>query len=171
MKKSIALFALVLAALALVACGGSDSSSEAETGAAGVVEEAEGKAEEAGEKAEEVGEEAKEKGEEAKKEAEGGSEGSSTSLDFEADPSGNLAFTEDKTTSKAGEVTVNFTNSSPVPHDVRIEDKSGKDLGGTEVISESSESGEVELKPGTYTFYCSVPGHRQAGMEGTLTVK
>jgi plastocyanin len=170
MKKSIALFALLLAALALVACG-SDSSSEAETGAAGVVEEAEGKAEEAGEKAEEVGEEGKEKAEEAKKEAEGGSGGSASSLDIEADPSGNLAFTEDKATAKAGNVTVNFTNSSPVPHDVHIESQSGEDLGGTEVIQEGSDSGEVELKPGTYTFFCSVPGHRQAGMEGTLTVK
>jgi len=170
MKKLIALFALLLAALALVACG-SDSSSEAETGAAGVAQEVEEGAEEAGEKAEEVGEEAKEKGEEAKKEAEGGSGGSATSLDIEADPSGNLAFTSDSATAKAGDVTVNFTNSSPVPHDVHIESQSGEDLGGTEVISEGSDSGEVELKPGTYTFFCSVPGHRQAGMEGTLTVK
>jgi len=170
MKKLIALFALLLAALALVACG-SDSSSEAETGAAGIAQEAEEGAEEAGEKAEEVGEEAKEKGEEAKKEAEGGSGGSATSLDIEADPSGNLAFTSDSATAKAGDVTVNFTNSSPVPHDVHIESQSGEDLGGTEVIQEGSDSGEVELKPGTYTFFCSVPGHRQAGMEGTLTVK
>jgi plastocyanin len=171
MKKLIALFALLLAALALVACGGSNSSSEAETGAAGVAQEAEEGAEEAGEKAEEVGEEAEEKGEEAKKEAEGGSGGSASSVDIEADPSGNLAFTSDKATAKAGDVTVNFTNSSPVPHDVHIESQSGEDLGGTEIVSEGSDSGEVELKPGTYTFFCSVPGHRQAGMEGTLTVK
>jgi plastocyanin len=170
MKKLIALFALLLAALALVACG-SDSSSEAETAASGVAQEAEEGAEEAGEKAEEVGEEAEEKGEEAKKEAEGGSGGSATSLDIEADPSGNLAFTSDNATATAGDVTVNFTNSSPVPHDVHIESQSGEDLGGTEVIQEGSDSGEVELKPGTYTFFCSVPGHRQAGMEGTLTVK
>jgi plastocyanin len=171
MKKLIALFTLMLAALALVACGGSDSSSEAETGAAGVAQEAEEGAEEAGEKAEEVGEEAEEKGEEAKKEAEGGSGGSAASLDIEADPDGNLAFTSDAATAQAGNVTVNFTNSSPVPHDVHIESKGGEDLGGTEVIQEGSDSGEVELKPGTYTFFCSVPGHRQAGMEGTLTVK
>jgi plastocyanin len=170
MKKLIALFALLLAAFALVACG-SDSDTSGDTGAAGVVEEAEDKADEAGEKAEEVGEDAKEKAEEAKEDAEGGSGGSAASLDIEADPGGNLAFTSDEATAKAGEVTVNFTNSSPVPHDVRIEDKGGKDLGGTEVITEGSDSGEVELKPGAYTFYCSVPGHRQAGMEGTLTVK
>jgi len=171
MKKLIALFALLLAALALVACGGSDSSSEAETGAAGVAQEAEEKAEEAGDKAEEVGEDAKEKAEEAKKEAEGGSGGSATTLDFEADPSGSLAFTEDKATAKAGKVSVNFTNSSPVPHNVDIEDENGEDIAETEVISEDSESTTADLKPGTYTFYCDVPGHRQAGMEGTLTVK
>jgi plastocyanin len=163
MKKLIVLFALLLAALALVACG-SDSSSEAETGAAGVAEEAE-------ETAEEAGEEAEEKAEEVEKEAEGGSEGSGASIDVEADPSGNLAFTSDTISAKAGKDTVNFTNSSPVPHDVRIEDESGEEVGGTEVISEGAESAEVELKPGTYTYFCSVPGHRQAGMEGTLTVK
>jgi plastocyanin len=171
MKKLIALFALMLAALALVACGSSDSSSDAETGAAGVVEEAEDKAGEAGEEAEEAGEEAKEKAEEAKKEAEGGSGGSATSLDFEADPSGALAFTEDKATSKAGKVTINFTNPAPVPHNVDIEDENGENVAETEVISEDSESTTADLKPGTYTFYCDVPGHRQAGMEGTLTVK
>ena len=164
MKKLTALFALLLAALALVACGGSDSSSEAETGAAGVAQEAE-------EKAEEVGEEAKEKAEGAKKEAEGGSAGSGATVDVEADPGGNLAFTSDQITAKAGKDTINFTNSSPVPHDVKIEDENGEELGGTEVTSEGSESAEVELKPGTYTYFCSIPGHREAGMEGTLTVK
>jgi plastocyanin len=170
MKKLIPLFALILAALALAACG-SDSSSDAETGAAGVVEEAEDKAGEAGEKAEEVGEEGKEKAEEAKQEAEGGSEGSGSTIEVEADPSGNLSFTTDNATAKAGKDTVNFTNSAPVPHNVVIEDENGKELGGTEVITESSASAEVDLKPGTYTYFCSVPGHRQAGMEGTLTVK
>jgi plastocyanin len=164
MKKLIALFALLLAALALVACGGSDSSSDETSPVAGAAQEAEEKAEEAGEGAEE-------KAEEVEKEAEGGSAGSATTLDFEADPSGNLAFTEDKATAEAGNVNVNFTNSSPVPHDVVIEDSGGEEVGGTEVTSEGSESTEVELKPGTYTFFCSVPGHREAGMEGTLTVK
>jgi plastocyanin len=170
MKKLIALFALLLAAFALVACG-SDSSTDAETGAAGVVEEAEDKADEAGEKAEELGEEGKEKAEEAKKDAEGGSGGSGASLEIEADPSGSLSFTTDNATAQAGKDTINFTNSAPVPHNVVVEDVNGKELGGTEVITEGSNSTQIELKPGTYTYFCSVPGHRQAGMEGTLTVK
>jgi plastocyanin len=170
MKKLIALFALLLAAVALVACGGGSSTND-ETGAvAGAAQEAEEKAEEAGEDVEEGAEEAKEKGEEAKNEAESGG-GSGSSLAVEADPSGNLAFTTDNLSAKAGKDTIEFTNESPVPHDVVIEDENGKELGGTEVTSEGSETAEVELKPGTYTYFCSVPGHREAGMEGTLTVK
>jgi plastocyanin len=170
MKKLAVLFALLLAASALVACG-SDSSSSDTSPAAGAVEEAEETAEAAGEEVEEAGEEAKEKAEEGKKEAEGGSAGSASSLDFEADPSGSLAFTEDKATAQAGKVTVNFTNPSPVPHNVEIEDENGEDVAETETITEGSASATANLKPGTYTFYCDVPGHRQAGMEGTLTVK
>ncbi len=151
MKKSAALFALVLAALALVACGGgSDTSSSEETSSGGA---------------------AQEETSESEKEAEGGSAGSGSAVDIEADPSGNLAFTSDTATAKAGKDTINFTNDSPVPHDVKIEAEDGQEIGGTEVISEGSDSAEVELEPGTYTYYCSIPGHRQAGMEGTLTVK
>lgn len=164
MKKLLVLFAMLLAAVALAACGGGSSTNEETGGAAGAVEEAE-------ETAEEAGEEAEEKGEEAKKEAEGGSAGSGSSVAIEADPSGSLSFTSDKATAKAGKDTINFTNSSPVPHDVKIENSAGEEIGGTEVISEGSDSAEVELKPGTYTYFCSIPGHREAGMEGTLTVK
>lgn len=165
MKKLAVLFALLLAALALVACGGGDDSTDGDTSpAAGAVEDVE-------EGAEEAGEEVEEKADEAKEEAEGGTAGSGMTFDVEADPSGSLAYTSDEASAQAGKVTVNFTNSSPVPHDVRIEDGGGKDVGGTEVISESSESAKVDLKPGDYTFYCSVPGHRQGGMEGTLTVE
>jgi plastocyanin len=172
MKKLITLFALLLAALALAACGGGDESTDGDTSpAAGAIEDVEEKAEEGAEEVEEGAEDAKEEAEDAKDEAEGGSAGSGAAFDVEADPSGALAFTTDEASAKAGKVTVNFTNPSPVPHDVRIEDKGGKDLGGTEVITESNESTTVDLKPGEYTFYCSVPGHRQGGMEGTLNVE
>jgi len=173
MKKLLPLFALLLAAMALAACGGGDGGDT--TSAGGAVEEVEDKAGEAKDEVEDKAGEAKEGAEEkageAKKEAEGGSAGSGSTIDIEADPSGSLAFTTDEATAKAGKDTVNFTNSSPVPHDVRSEDSSGEDVGGTETLSEGNESATVELKPGKYTFYCSVPGHRQAGMEGTLTVK
>lgn len=149
MKKLVPLFALLLAAMALAACGGGSDTTGEETAAAP-------------ETTQET---------ESEKEAEGGSAGSAATVDFEADPSGSLAYTTDKATAKAGKVTVNFTNSSPVPHDVAIEDSGGETIAETEVLAEGSDSTTAELEPGEYTFYCSVPGHRQAGMEGTLTVK
>jgi plastocyanin len=162
MKKLVAMFALLLAAFALAACGGGDDTTS-DTGAAGAVEEVEDKAEEAGEDVEE-------KADEAKEEAEGGTAGAAT-VDFEADPSGALAYTTDSATAKAGKVTVNFTNSSPVPHDVALEDEAGETIAETEVLAEGSDSTTAELEPGEYKFFCTVPGHRQGGMEGTLTVK
>ena len=87
-----------------------------------------------------------------------------------ADPSGQLKFTSDNLTAKAGKTTVKFTNSSQLPHNMTIVDSSGKQVGATPTFTGGTKSFTVDLKPGKYTFYCSVPGHRQAGMQGTLTV-
>jgi uncharacterized cupredoxin-like copper-binding protein len=149
MKKFAALFALLLAALALVACGGGSDTTSDET-------------------APPANETSKES--EGEKEAEGGTAGAAT-LEFESDPSGSLAYTTTEATGKAGKVTVNFTNQSAVPHDVALEDEAGEQIAATETVAEGTDSTTAELKPGKYTFYCTVPGHRQAGMEGTLTVK
>ena len=81
-----------------------------------------------------------------------------------------LAFEESSLETEAGEVEIDFDNPSAIGHDVKIE-KDGEDLGGTEVITQSEESATVDLEPGDYVFFCSVPGHREAGMEGPLTVK
>ena len=61
-------------------------------------------------------------------------------------------------------------NASPVPHDVSIEG-GGVEKKGKVVEGGATSTVAATLKPGKYTFYCSVPGHREAGMEGTLTVK
>jgi plastocyanin len=112
------------------------------------------------------------------KEGGGGSQGSSksssspqasTTLQLAADPSA-LAFDQTELSAKAGKVTIDFNNPSPIPHNVVIE-QNGKELAGFEPLAEGEESETADLKAGTYTFFCSVPGHRQAGMEGTLTVK
>ena len=87
-----------------------------------------------------------------------------------ADPSGALKFTQDQLSANAGKVKVAFTNDSSVPHDVTIQKGSTK-LGGTKVVTNGSASTTVTLKAGTYTYFCSVDGHEQAGMKGTLTVK
>jgi len=81
-----------------------------------------------------------------------------------------LAYEEKSLETEAGEVEIDFDNPSGIEHDVRIE-KDGEEIGGTTVVAGSETSAEVELKAGDYTFYCSVPGHREAGMEGPLTVR
>jgi uncharacterized cupredoxin-like copper-binding protein len=57
-----------------------------------------------------------------------------------------------------------------VPHAIAVEGN-GVDEDGETVEKDGVSKVSADLKPGTYTFYCSVPGHREAGMEGTLTVK
>jgi plastocyanin len=94
----------------------------------------------------------------------------SSTLSDAADPSGQLKFTSSSLTAKAGKVTVQFTNKSQVPHNFTIQG-SGAVLGSTPTFAGGTKTFTVDLKPGTYTFYCSVPGHRQAGMHGTITVK
>lgn len=103
--------------------------------------------------------------------ASGGAAGGGSTLKFEADPNGQLSYTTKSVTAKAGKATIELHNPQSLPHDVAIEDSSGKTIGKTEVITESTDTAVVDLKPGKYTFFCTVPGHRQAGMEGTLTVK
>ncbi|MGE0067664.1 MAG: plastocyanin/azurin family copper-binding protein [Solirubrobacterales bacterium] len=153
MKKALLVaLALAIASLALAACGGSDdSSSSAET------QSQSGGSAEAG-------------GESTGAEAEGGSAGSASVIDISAVEGSDLAYEQKSVDAAAGKVTVNFTNPQAIPHDVDIEDSSGEDVGETDLISEDSTSVEVDLKPGTYTFFCSVPGHREAGMEGTINV-
>jgi plastocyanin len=91
-------------------------------------------------------------------------------LKVAADPSA-LKFDTGSLTAKAGKVTIDFDNPAPIPHDVRVEASGGKELGGTKEVSSAKTTATVNLKPGTYTYFCSVPGHREAGMEGQLTVK
>jgi plastocyanin len=98
----------------------------------------------------------------------GGGGGGGSTVQISADPSGALKFEQTDVSASAGSITIDFTNMSSLPHDVRIEGNGAS--GGTDQITDSSTSATVDLEPGTYTFFCSVDGHRAAGMEGTLTV-
>jgi len=101
----------------------------------------------------------------------GGGGGGASTVDI-ATPSGSdLAFDQTDVSTKAGSVTVSFDNKQATPHDVVIEDSSGQELAKTDLISSQTVTTTADLQPGTYTFFCDVPGHREAGMEGTLTVK
>ena len=149
MNKALALLALVFAAVALVACGSdSGTTTEAETEASSGA--AAGETESGGE----------------------ASGGEASSVEIEADPGGALAYTQEEVTAKSGDVTIDFNNPQPVGHDVSVETSGGEDVGKTEIITEGSESVSLKgLKPGKYTYFCSVRGHREAGMEGTLVVE
>jgi uncharacterized cupredoxin-like copper-binding protein len=60
---------------------------------------------------------------------------------------------------------------APLSHNVTVASSSGEVLGATPTFTGGSRTLSLTLKPGTYKFYCTVPGHRAAGMEGTLTVQ
>jgi len=100
----------------------------------------------------------------------GGASTATSTVALAADPTGQLHFTTSSLRAKAGRVTVHFTNQSAVAHNVTIQTQSGQFVAGTATISGSSTSVTANLSPGTYTYYCSVDSHRQAGMQGTLVV-
>jgi plastocyanin len=100
-----------------------------------------------------------------------GGEGGGKSLSLASDPGGQLKYDTTSLSAAAGKVSINFTNMAPLGHNLTIASSSGAVVGATPTFEGGSKTLSVNLKPGTYKFYCSVPGHRQAGMEGTLTVK
>jgi plastocyanin len=86
-----------------------------------------------------------------------------------ADPDGGLFYDKDRAAVLSGRVTVRFTNDATVAHNVTIAQGS-RTLAATQTITGASASLAVNLATGEYVYFCSVPGHRQSGMEGTLTV-
>ena len=97
----------------------------------------------------------------------GASGGGGQQLALSADPS-QLKYNTNKLTAKAGKVTITMTNQSPLQHDIAIK---GGASGQGEVVGQGGKSVvTIDLKPGKYTFYCSVDGHEAAGMNGELDV-
>lgn len=103
--------------------------------------------------------------------ASGGDTGGGSTISVEADPGGSLEWTETELTGAAGNDTIELVNESSTPHNVYIEDESGSVLAESDTVSGDTTSTTAELDAGTYTFFCDIPGHREAGMEGTLTVE
>lgn len=99
----------------------------------------------------------------------GGAQGPGGTLQLAADPS-QIAFDKTSLSSAPGKVTIDFDNPSPIEHDVGIE-KDGQLIAVSDRVTNGKASVTATLEPGEYTFVCTVPGHAEAGMKGTLTVK
>lgn len=83
-----------------------------------------------------------------------------------------IAFDQKELSASAGDITFNFTNPGTVPHNLTIKGTDGTKIGGSDTVTgKDAPPFKLNLKAGTYTFYCSVDGHEGAGMTGTLTVK
>jgi len=90
-------------------------------------------------------------------------------LTIAADPTGALAYVTDKASAKAGTAKFVMPNKSPIQHNIALK---GPVTGAGPIVGSGGTSTfTASLKPGTYEFYCQVPGHEAAGMKGTLTVK
>lgn len=105
----------------------------------------------------------------AKAKPEAKAKGPGGTVKLAADPT-QIAFDTTTLTSKPGKVTIDFDNPSALEHDVAIE-QDGKQIAVSETIAKGKTSVTADLEPGTYTFLCTIPGHAEAGMEGTLTVR
>ena len=141
-KTSVLFVAVALAVFGLAACGDDDDGSDEDTTAETTVETTAG----------------------------GGGGGGGSTVKITAAADGSLAYDQTAVDATAGSVTIDFDNPASLSHDVTIEDDAGSELGATDIITDSTTSTTVDLTPGTYTYFCSVPGHREGGMEGTLTV-
>jgi plastocyanin len=102
--------------------------------------------------------------------AEGTSEAKNGVLEMPADPGGGLFFQFADATAPAGRLKIESVNDASIDHNIALEGNGVSEEGPVVKDGATSEI-DVDLEPGEYTFYCSVEGHREGGMEGTLTVK
>jgi plastocyanin len=87
-----------------------------------------------------------------------------TAIEIEAR---DLSFTPSTIDAPAGPTTIRLQNAGQVVHNVTFDEL------GIQIVAIPGAVAEIEaedLPPGTYQFYCSISGHRLAGMEGTLIV-
>jgi plastocyanin len=147
MRKPMLVLALIVACLALVAagCGGDDNDDNSSSGAQG---NSAGSNEPTGG---------------------GGGGGGGSKVKVTADPGGALKWEQTELSAKPGKVTITMDNPSSTPHAVEVEGNGVEEE--TKTLTDGTASVTVDLKAGKYEFYCPVDGHKEAGMEGTLTVQ
>jgi plastocyanin len=106
---------------------------------------------------------------EAGQPATSGAPGISLAVDSPSD--GSLVFQPNGLTAKPGNITITYDNPSQVPHSIAVATSDGNVLGEVQPFTAGKESVDLtNVAAGKYVFYCTVPGHREAGMEGNLTV-
>jgi plastocyanin len=97
--------------------------------------------------------------------------GATESLDVASPADGSLVFQPNGLEAKPGNLTIDYDNPSQVPHSIAVATANGNVLGETQPAAGGTQTLQVpNLAPGKYIFYCTVPGHKEAGMEGNLTV-
>lgn len=96
----------------------------------------------------------------------GGGDGGGGDVTFDATE---FDFDPPQATAQAGEITATIDNQGEQRHTWTVEDH--EDALKLDANAGQTDTGTIELDAGTYTFYCDIPGHREAGMEGTLTVE
>jgi plastocyanin len=141
MKKAIVLFAVLVASVAIVACGSDDDNDTTSETTAAETTNAGG----------------------------GGGGGGGEALKVTADPTGQLTWEPKELTASAGQVTIELDNPSPVSHDIEISGNGVEEV--SDLVANGTATVSADLQPGEYEYYCTVPGHKDAGMDGTLTVK
>lgn len=95
-----------------------------------------------------------------------------TKLSLVADPDGALKYNTTKLNAKPGDITIALTNDSSITHDVAVSNDADEEIGKSEQITGSSTTLDLkDVEAGSYTFFCTLPGHEAAGMKGDLTVR
>lgn len=150
-RRSMVALVLVAGALALGACGDDDDEGAATGAATGASTQTD-----AG----------------ASTQPAPAAQGGGSELEVTAVEDGGLSFDPAELSADAGPVTITMDNpdGNTMPHTVEVEGN-GVEQAGDVVQAGETATVSVDLQPGTYTYYCPVGQHRQAGMEGTLTVK
>jgi plastocyanin len=150
----LSISALVLASIALAACGGDDDNSSSNSSGSSY----------SGTKSSATTEQS------SSAATTGG--GEKLAIDAIEKGPGQFAFSKSHLIAKAGKVTVVMTNpaGNQAPHGIEVEGN-GVEKAGQVVPSGGTSTATADLKPGTYDFYCPVDDHRAEGMEGTLTVR
>ena len=150
LTRTVPLLALVGGALALAGCGSSSSTTSSQSSPAPAATPTTSS---------------------AAKTAAPSTGGAAQTVVLAANPEGQLKYDKTSATVKAGKVNIVFTNMAPLEHNVNVESSSHAIEGSTPTFKGGPKTLSLTLKAGTYKFFCSVPGHRAAGMEGTLTVQ